>query len=149
MSIFVESSQHWEIKSYGNAQTIGMPEKSATLNTNGMEDNKSLPSNTKLILKVIKDVFHFFHLTESLHQRSIILTSFLSLFNLCNWKSFSPEKLKVLMLKQQTDISFTTDFKIFKNPVHDQTNSSLIEKKWSIAIYLQIFYAKKLRKSVL
>ena len=52
------------------------------------------------------------------------------------------------MLKQQTDISFTTDFKIFKNPVHDQTNSSLIEKKWSIAIYLQIFYAKKLRKSV-
>ena len=141
MSIFVESSQHWEIKSYGNAQTIGMPEKSATLNTNGMED-KSLPSDTKLILKVIKDVFHFFHLTESLHQRNIILTSFLSLFNLCNWKSFSPEKLKVLMLKQQTDISFTTDFKIFKNPVHDQTNSSLIEKKWGIAIYLQIFYAK-------
>ena len=33
------------------------------------------------------------------------------------------------MLKQQTDISFTIDFKIFKNVVHDQTNSSLIEKK--------------------
>lgn len=48
------------------------------------------------------------------------------------------------MLKQQTDISFTIDFKIFKNVVHDQTNSSLIEKKKrGIAIYLQIFYVNR------
>ena len=72
-----------------------MPEKSATLNTNGMEDNKSLPSDTKLILKVIEDIFHFLHLRESFHQRSIISTSFfvtiqfLQLKKFFNWKTES------------------------------------------------------------
>ena len=43
------------------------------------------------------------------------------------------------MLKQQTDISFTIDFKIFKNVVHDQTNSSLIEKKKGVLQYTYKF----------
>ena len=67
----MKSSQHWEIKSYGNAKTIGMPEKWAALNTYVIEDNKSLPSDTKLSLKVTEHVFHSFHLTESLQIRNV------------------------------------------------------------------------------
>ena len=67
----MKSSQHWEIKSYGNTKTIGMHEKWAALNTYGIEDNKSLPSDTKLSLKVTEHVFHSFHLTESLQIRNV------------------------------------------------------------------------------
>ena len=67
----MKSSQHWEIKSYGNTKTIGMPEKWAALNTYGIEDNKSLPSDTKLSLKVTEHVFHSFHLIESLQIRNV------------------------------------------------------------------------------